>query len=114
MARRWAELAELLDAAKRTLPVAFREDGPPLGYLFDDPVGMEEDGMGEGRWLWQQHCSVSAAGLWWHCRQSLQHHRRLASAGEVLACQVGICVLFLARRNTLPCRPQHGCAHALP
>lgn len=31
------ELAELIEAAKATLPVPFREDGPPLGFEFDDP-----------------------------------------------------------------------------
>lgn len=30
-----AEYAELLEAAKPTLPVPFRDDGPPLGLEFD-------------------------------------------------------------------------------
>jgi hypothetical protein len=37
LAQRWAELAELLEAAKQTLPGTFREDGPPLGLDFDEP-----------------------------------------------------------------------------
>lgn len=73
LARRWAELAELLEAAKRTLPVAFREDGPPLGYVFDDPAGMEDDGMGEPSWLGQSwhwcRCRPAAASgaARWQC-----------------------------------------------
>jgi hypothetical protein len=34
-ARRAAEYAEVLEAAKATLPVPFRADGPPLGLEFD-------------------------------------------------------------------------------
>ena len=34
------ESVSLLEAAKRSLPVAFREDGPPLGFDFDDVPGL--------------------------------------------------------------------------
>lgn len=35
-----AEAQRLVDAAKAALPVPFRPDGPPLGYIFDEPPGM--------------------------------------------------------------------------
>lgn len=38
-AARWAELQELLEAAKQTLAAPFRPDGPPLGFYFDKPPG---------------------------------------------------------------------------
>jgi hypothetical protein len=36
-----ADAQRLVDAAKATLPVPFRPDGPPLGYIFDDPPGAQ-------------------------------------------------------------------------
>ena len=38
--RQQKESVSLLEAAKRSLPVAFREDGPPLGFDFDDVPGL--------------------------------------------------------------------------
>lgn len=35
-----AETQRLVDAAKATLPMPFRPDGPPLAYIFDDPPGV--------------------------------------------------------------------------
>ena len=36
---RLKEYRDLLDAARKSLPVPFREDGPPLGFEFDDVPG---------------------------------------------------------------------------
>ena len=41
------EIKDLLEAAKQTLPVPFREDGPPLGFEFD-PVPFGRKFMAEG------------------------------------------------------------------
>ncbi len=34
------DYAELIEAAKATIP-GYRADGPPLGFLFDDPFGVD-------------------------------------------------------------------------
>ncbi|KAG2500076.1 hypothetical protein HYH03_002353 [Edaphochlamys debaryana] len=50
MAAAWEGINALCQVARATLPVPFREDGPPLGFLFDEaPVPGERAGGGGGK-----------------------------------------------------------------